>query len=740
MAYHGIRSDDVSYLYPEYRGQHLEEINNLMVNLDNFKRSGLALSSQMSMVATQIDLARTTIHGLETEKQIAHLQNLKEILDRTQQIVVAVLNTMNASSFWGAASLTAQATAIAAIQSMNIYYTEQIDDLQMEQIEIEKQSALIQCYQSLSSINTSIQETVLDIFDAYYGTTSSMERIMALEIEAQQLAERVGFSDDPKTARVYYVNTVMRMRYNTLYVRYHEAFERARILAMVAKKAIEFRFGVDLMDMTEDMILVPAPKTWAAQICTMQGIDYEVIRESDPEAIEDGYADSYIGDYVQKLEDFAESYPMDYPFMEADDIAVISLKNDYFNEEIPCEERESTNLLYYSEDLASFTQIIDEDTEELLYILGWQEDRSECESDDPCIEVWEDAPAACGESPLPPCDLIGRADHLLEPGEEAKPGFIYQVVRDLHADWYVLGWKHLFIAGSTPVPYGVRVSKVVDEVETPLEWHEFSPTSTNEWEDGFIAFQLDVDASVKIEVHPSYSDDIEDPPGDVWLWGFQLNRFEFVTDTDGLMPMTYEKTNDGRSIRDAACPDLDGSDFRKEFTHICVGETECYYETQFSVNLQDIENGSYFTSDVISTNNYNYRHKSIALNFVGTNIKDCTRPDATSSCYENAFIPYTLIHGGVVSIRNHEFQYEDFSMVTGKIEHGKGLAAEVVITNPLTGSQPSLLDPYMNAELRGRPIQGQYTLRIYDTPELDWERIEDIQLVWDYHYWTKFGI
>ena len=77
-------------------------------------------------------------------------------------------------------------------------------------------------------------------------------------------------------------------------------------------------------------------------------------------------------------------------------------------------------------------------------------------------------------------------------------------------------------------------------------------------------------------------------------------------------------------------------------------------------------------------------------------------------------------------------------MDTAFIEHGKALAAERVITNPPSSSDNDLLGTFMKGEFKGRPIEGLYTLRIYDAPNLRWERITDIQLVWKYHYWTRF--
>ena len=37
----------------------------------------------------------------------------------------------------------------------------------------------------------------------------------------------------------------------------------------------------------------------------------------------------------------------------------------------------------------------------------------------------------------------------------------------------------------------------------------------------------------------------------------------------------------------------------------------------------------------------------------------------------------------------------------------------------------------------GRPLSGVYRLRIHDTPTLDWQKLEDIQLVLNYRYWSR---
>jgi hypothetical protein len=49
--------------------------------------------------------------------------------------------------------------------------------------------------------------------------------------------------------------------------------------------------------------------------------------------------------------------------------------------------------------------------------------------------------------------------------------------------------------------------------------------------------------------------------------------------------------------------------------------------------------------------------------------------------------------------------------------------------------QPGILKP----ELRGRPLDGTYSLRIYDSPALRWEKLDDVQIVFKYRYWSRIA-
>ena len=126
----------------------------------------------------------------------------------------------------------------------------------------------------------------------------------------------------------------------------------------------------------------------------------------------------------------------------------------------------------------------------------------------------------------------------------------------------------------------------------------------------------------------------------------------------------------------------------------------------------------------------------MGINIIGSGVTSCDKVQG-ASCYGNGFVEYTLVHSGDVKIRNWRGSTLRASLASGVIEHGKALADESTITNPPSNANLSALGPYMKSDLKGRPIQGNYTLRIWDTPELKWNHVDDIQLVWKYHYWTR---
>lgn len=220
-------------------------------------------------------------------------------------------------------------------------------------------------------------------------------------------------------------------------------------------------------------------------------------------------------------------------------------------------------------------------------------------------------------------------------------------------------------------------------------------------------------------------------------------------------PTPWERTDLERIVADPVCHERLGPELRSRFHWHCErvcpngihascadpGAADapevCFWQTTFGLPLELIESGQIVPSGQIAIGNFNYRHNLAGVNLVGTEVTSCEEVPG-ASCYGNGFAEYTLAHSGQVKIRNWEGGTLDASMENAYIEHGKALAAERTITNPPTSADMALLDSYMKGELKGRPITGNYVLRIWDTPSLQWDHVEDIQLVWKYHYWTRF--
>jgi hypothetical protein len=179
---------------------------------------------------------------------------------------------------------------------------------------------------------------------------------------------------------------------------------------------------------------------------------------------------------------------------------------------------------------------------------------------------------------------------------------------------------------------------------------------------------------------------------------------------------------------------------KKAFTHVTDDAGgDSYYVYRFNMDVEDIEKGLLGQYGVLAPDNFNYRMRTLAVNVVGTDVLNCSNALAPANCAANQWLSYDLMQMGDVSIRNHhdEANVRTFNIPTGNIRGGKAWVAEQVIGYPISGAHQNALAQMQKVSLMGRPIQGIFELRIYDTPELKWPNVEDIQLVLGYHYWTK---
>jgi len=766
--------------YAGVQGEQLQaylEIENALTEFTGALNTIPEITFQMSQ---QVRATKLNIKGIEIAGKIDDLRRYQNLMSSLISIA------HEAKSFWNVKKLVETfgvsqylSMGIAGLYSGIMIIEQLIGNLQDQATDV---NVKIEMNALVTALGTSVSQlrTTLDTLKIKANQVNqALERLNQLRNKAEVLAARATLAGSDAAGRVYPTNTVMRRRYNTTRIRYENALKRAKKLAYIARRAIEFRLGEDLTEMTQDMTLVQAPSAWVEDLCTVTGMDYSAIRVEDEENPMTDYSGQFIGDYVKKLSDVVESYSFDFPFHDSEDVAVISLRDDIKTSVGTC-LIESHNHLVYSGDLGYGEEL------EGGEVFGWKLALDECWSvmdtggraeNEVCTWVRKDPTSYTdlGDNQTIDASSVATGDWV--PTEIVNATIVsdaFEYFDEVEQEW----------TNRTTGYYAGAVQQTTDVLMTgrwmvslwymPMVENHFGHVRVTDlsgnilanpvllegtvgiWRKAYLQFALNNPGPVRVEIHASAADGevglTGSVAGAVAVWGLQLEtlKSEMCDFNDPLDCVTreYQATDARRLVHVSGCVDTTGSSFRQQFRRGCTclnskpctnesSDIRCYWETDFVLNLADIERGEYLTSDAIAVGNYNYRHGSVALNVVGSQILSC--PEGGSyQCHANGYLPYTLYHDGEVSIRNHGGWTEDFSMNQARIEHGKALAAEVVVTNPLSSQHQSLLSGFDKKEFRGRPLQGQYTLRIWETPGLQWQNLEDLQLIWRYTYWTAF--
>ena len=786
----GFQKQGMESYYPGYEGQNLQYLLAIEADLKRFKTNADGIKDVLYQMSHVIERLNNQKAQLDIQNRIGDLQMLRNIVDRAIQV---------ASSGFGAPAAMGQAMIATAFDL-------EIKDLEEQAIALQQDQLLSDAMTDAANRLAELRGLLNDIAATYSSIQANLAGLKRNQNKAAEAWANMNMLDTDAAGHVIPVNTVMRRRQNTLRVRYQAAVERAKKLAYIARRAIEFRLGVDMNEMESQMTLVPPPKEWADRICTLQGFDYERIRDYEDPLFDpenegsdsgDDYAHMYVGDYVEMLGDFVESYAIDYPFSDEDDIAVLSLREDIKQTKTQCKEP-SINLLRLSGRIGSNEPIGEEESD---VRVGWRmEGCSDENPDDPiCLAVepaGSDSAATCSDdfcfgvlpdifSENPPLSVgqrvrdrlhseltIDPTTYYQRPPDFINSGYYVQDVGVLNPGHYIFSWwDHLPSVEGVYVPavdYKVEVTGIEEGEPFLIASDVISPP--HDWEHRVLRFDISQPTTIQVRIHPSADDCYNVPEGscdnaygDVWLWGVQLEyadpwrcHFYEGNDCTQVPPLPYEDTDKFGLTERKDCPDYDGAVLRASaFERACVcldrpnGKcTEddsssqfkiCYKHTTITLPLESIEKGELIPSNNIALGNFNYRQNEVAVNLVGTNIRLCENAESPYMCNSNAFVPYTLIHQGKVPVRNWHDKTYDYDMPTAKVEHGKALAAEVLVTNPPTSTHTQLLGPYFKTGLKGRPLQGTYELRIWETPELNWDAVEDVQLILRYRYWTRMS-
>lgn len=779
----GYQRNGIEGYYPGYQGKNLEAILAIEADIRKFGNIVDNIRDTLFQVSESIKRIYLNREHFDMQLRIIELESMRNVVGLVIQGIQTLMQTQINTR-----SLVCTGLMEANI-ALGIFFEEEIAQTKEDALLVSEDIYLSTALSEIATRLTEIRQAAGEVASTYSSIQNNLSRLDRLENEASEAWATMNFLDSDVSGRVLPVNTVMRRRNNTIRIRYQKALIRAKKLAYIARRAIEFRLGIDMTQMTDTMTLVPPPKEWADRICELQGFDYTKIKEANPddplvnpyEAEEnetDNYAHMYVGDYVKLLSDFVESYNIDYRFTDESDTAVLSLKDDIDRTKEKC-EIESYNLLYYSQGMDKTEKwrregcgtVNQEDTKCLDVIAPDLESGNTCDEVFCFGEKYDNFDKTRGTATRI-MDLeykewtIDATNYKNRPDEYINSGYFAQTIENADSGFYILNWYSRLPEGSDAAEYRVEVWQNGDGTEmVPIEGgYGIYTLSDSEWKREIQRFKLSEPKTIEVRIYPSNLDEqatLQNPEnvvkGDMWIWGLQLElvdpwRCRNDPELCLVEPLEYQMTEESRKITGEYCPDLKGTSFRGKFERKCICENnfhseckpedvlannkQCYRQFSFTLSLEDIEKGKLIPSNNIAIGNFNYRLEDIAVNLVGTNIRICGANSGT--CSANAFIPYTIAQNGIVRIKNNVYdKVEVFEMPVARIEHGKALAAEVLVTNPPTSTHNQLLAPYMKTGLRGRPLQGTYVLRIWETPELNWDAIEDVQLIWKYRYWTR---
>jgi hypothetical protein len=328
-----------------------------------------------------------------------------------------------------------------------------------------------------------------------------------------------------------------------------------------------------------------------------------------------------------------------------------------------------------------------------------------------------------GFTPLGPDNVVSQAVWIDTPGT------------------YVLSWWDQARDPVTGAPFTGKASapyrvKIYDSAWTPLP-AEYTglPTSTDSagatWSTrNTLSFTL---ATPDI-VHVAFAASLEGgAPGSVAIADAQLE----LAPAGGKASAYVDTGSNGRVVSYQCA--LTPTELRAAFQRNCDDDGSCHYDLQvpIAIDTHDLTSNGMPLAGKLAAGNYNYRHVDVALNVVGTGVIDCSQT-SSPDCLGSGYVTYTMLDdASQVGVLGYDGQSRPFNFGVGTISGGKALTSERYITTPIGSADQALISQVLRPELRGRPLDGTYTLRIDDTPALHFQQIQDIQIILNYRYWSR---
>lgn len=668
------------------------------------------------------------------------------------------------ASILGSAIECERAHQSARTEAMNLNYERRIteveqtiaqadqtrNELDLEYVAIEHARDLIEHRSAIRSQAGRMADLTKEGRAAIEEVFASLAELEGLRFKALRSLNRALQYQSSQAAVTKQIDQVLNAKLKVSKRRYKQAHDNAIRLAFLAKRAIEQRLGVHLSELRADLPLVDAPSSWEAEICTADGIDYEALREEDRGGgTARAFAQAYIGDYVGKLRNVVESYRLEHDFQEGTDEVVASVRDDVFHVKDMC-DRALGNLLTYS---GTFDHL----------------------TNDPALPGWKiyGCPTGANGVETSCFQVVKNVSTVPLLGDDALFGDA--PVYDLSWDWSglpTLGQRKTLEAGRYRVSWftgsfgpltdyhpildvrlvddatGTAIAPTPGGTPTKDRW----PIALNgSWPRQYRIFDLEKKGDYRVELAENVQ------PSGMGLAGMmleQLSPSDAHDDPSLLKPGVYVATQAEPTRQIPVCEDTDGSAFRAQawtrrcerlcadgFTGSCNhgdGPEACFWETTIGLDQRDLDEGRILKQAGFARGNFNYRIESVALNFVGSGVRNCEDAPNPSTCYAGGFVSYSLKHLGPLYVRNHTGADFPVKLFTGNIEHARGLGVERYLTNPLSSTDRELITPYLRSEFQGRPLDGSFVLRVWEEPGVDFHAIQDVQLYVKYRYWTRF--
>jgi hypothetical protein len=732
QAMDALRYESPAGASPALGGSLAQEVSNLRRGMIGTRRVLPIISDALYQLASEMRVFESQVQIAQDQGEVIDINATSSSLDRITDCVASIgnLGIDNPGQPAVMAATCMNSAMQVALAMKKAMLERKIVD---ETLEIQRQGFL----QRVSGIAEGLQIASVDLSESYEMIDGAIAGIDRMRQEA-----RVAIS---RALRVASYQSEKHVKYTDALGdiaaanqrQYDSALKNAKLMAFFAKRAIEQRLGVRLSEMRHPLPLVEEPASWEGELCTNIG---------SSEGNLPTQAGGFIGDYVNKLERFVESYRVEYNFHEGEDVAVISLRDDVLSVKAPCDQK-GRNLLANAGQLEAGPWFATGCR--TVTVNGAPHNSYNCISAVPSGEHALDGRMRPFNTAMGYSIQAGKGDASCPTtscGYEPGAAIVQKVT--LQPGAYRFSWytKERNLNGGSY--YSAAVLDAVSAGAPEITSVSFTAPAGTGWGRAIFDFTLG-------------DGDGEEQPGEFEV-GFTSSlgltttiaapMLERLPANETVVVGTFQNTDSEGNIRLNACEDTDGRYFRekawrRECVHVCDGGFStnctdgpeyCYRELSFGVSQRAIEHGKLFSYSGFARGNFNYRIDSVALNFVGSGVRDCEASESPSACYGGGFVPYSLEHNGPFHFRNHDNVDFRAYLFDGRIEHARGLAVERYLTNPLSSTDRELLTDYRRMELKGRPLDGNFLLRVWEEPGVDFNAIQDVQIVLDYRYWTRF--